>query len=168
MNVALLVSLTLLFAADGSASAPKVSVRVPEVVKLIQGELVETRVSVAVVEGYHLQANPASEDYLVPARLELKSSEGVTVRKITYPPGKPYRLSGADKDLKTYDGDFEIGVMLKASNEAPPGKHVLQGRLHYQACDATTCLFPASVPLTLAVNVVVTHQKSPPPRAHKR
>jgi DsbC/DsbD-like thiol-disulfide interchange protein len=164
MNVALLVALALLFAAEGGASAPKVSVRVPEAIKLVQGQLVETRVSVAVVEGYHLQANPASEDYLVPARLELKSSGGVTVSKITYPPGKPYRLNGADKDLKTYEGNFEISVLLKASSEARPGKHILQGRLHYQACDSNTCLFPTSLSLTLTVNVVATHQKSPQAR----
>jgi DsbC/DsbD-like thiol-disulfide interchange protein len=160
MNVALLVALTLLFAVAGGDSAPAVSVRVPEAVKLVDSELVEAQVSVAVAEGYHLQANPASEDYLVPTRLDLKTPAGVTVSKITYPPGKPYRLNGADKDLKTYDGNFEIGVLLKASREARPGKYVLQGRLYYQACDSRTCLFPTSVPLTLTVNVVATHQKA--------
>jgi thioredoxin:protein disulfide reductase len=167
MTVALLVALALMVAGEGGASAPKVSVRVPEAVKLVQGERVETRVSVVVVEDYHLQANPASEDYLVPARLELKSSGGVTVGKITYPPGKLYRLNGADRDLKTYEGNFEIGVLLKASSKAHPGKRILQGRLHYQACDSRTCLFPTSVPLTLTVNVVATHQKSPPARGAK-
>ena len=107
------------------------------------------------------EANPASEKYLVPTRLDLKNSVGVTVSRITYPPGKPYRLSGADKGLKTYDGNFEIGVLLKASNGARLGKHILQGSLHYQACDSQTCLFPASVLLTLTVNVVATHQKTP-------
>jgi uncharacterized protein len=167
MTVALLLVLTLLFAVEGGPSAPKVSVRVPEVVKLTDGQLLEARVSVAVVEGYHLQANPASEEYLVPTRLDLKGSADVTVGKITYPPGKPYRLSGADKDLKTYDGNFEIGVWLKASSGARPGKHILQGRLHYQACDSRTCLFPTSVPLTITVNVVATHQKSPQARGAK-
>jgi hypothetical protein len=167
MTVALLLVLTLLFAVEGGPSAPKVSVRVPEVVKLTDGQLLEARVSVAVVEGYHLQANPASEEYLVPTRLDLKGSADVTVGKITYPPGKLYRLSGADKDLKTYDGNFEIGVWLKASSGARPGKHILQGRLHYQACDSRTCLFPTSVPLTITVNVVATHQKSPQARGAK-
>jgi uncharacterized protein len=161
MNLALLVPLALLFAVEGGASAPKVSVLVPEAVELVQAELVETRVSVVVAEGYHLQANPASEEYLVPTRLDLKSSAGVTVSKVTYPSGKPYRLSGADKDLKTYDGNFEIGVSLKASSGARLGKHVLQGSLHYQACDSKTCFFPASVPLTLTVNVVATRRRPP-------
>src|SRR5262249_17907169 len=110
--------------------------------------------SVAVSEGYHLQANPASEDYLIPTRLELKNSGGVTVGKISYPPGKPYRLNGAEKDLQTYHGNFEIIVLLKASGAARPSKCTLQGRLHYQACDSKTCLFPASVPLTITVKIV--------------
>jgi uncharacterized protein len=166
MNVALLVALALSVAKEGS-SPPTVSVRVPEAVKLVVGKLVETRVSITVAEGYHLQANPASEEYLVPTRLDLKSSGGVTVSKITYPPGKRYRLTGADKDLKIYDGNFEIGVLLKASSGARLGKHILQGRLHYQACDSKTCLFPTSVPLTLTANVVVTPQKAGQSRGGK-
>jgi hypothetical protein len=161
MNVVLSVALTLLFAGESGGPPRTVSVRAPEAVKLVPGELGEAQVSVAVAEGYHLQANPASEDSLVPTRLDLKGSADVTVGKITYPPGKPYRLNGADKDLKTYDGNFEIGVWLKASSGARPGKHILQGRLHYQACDSRTCLFPTSVPLTLTVNVVATQQKTP-------
>ena len=160
MNVALLVALPLLFALEGGDSAPVVSVWVPEAVKLAAGELVEARVSVAVAEGYHLQANPASEDYLFPTRLDLRTPAGVTVSKITYPPGKPYRLNGADKVLKTYEGNFEIGVLLKAPRGGRPGKHVLEGRLHYQACDSRTCLFPTSISLTLTVDVVATHQKA--------
>ena len=161
MNLTLWVALILLFGVEGGTSTPKVSVRVPEAVRLADGEPFEARISVAVAEGYHLQANPASEKYLVPTRLDLKSSADVTVSKITYPPGKPYRLSGADKDLKTYDGNFEIGVLLKAPRGARFGTHILQGSLHYQACDSKTCLFPASVSLTLTVNVVATHQQTP-------
>jgi DsbC/DsbD-like thiol-disulfide interchange protein len=166
MNVTLLVALAL-SVAKGGPSPPTVSVRVPEAVKLVYGELVETQVSITVAEGYHLQANPASEDYLVPTRLDLKTPAGVTVSKITYPPGKPYRLNGANNDLKTYDGNFEIGLLLKASRVARPGKHVLEGRLHYQACDSRTCLFPTSVSLTLTVNVVATHQKAKQARGGK-
>jgi hypothetical protein len=157
----------LLSGVEGGASAPKVSVRVPEAVRLADGDTFEARISVAVAEGYHLQANPASEKYLVPTRLDLKNSAGVTVSRITYLPGKSYRLSGADKDLRIYDGNFEIGVLLKASNGARLGKHILPGGLHYQACDSKTCFSPTSVPLTLTVNVVATHQKTPQARAAK-
>ena len=161
MNIALLVALALLFAVEGGASPPMVSVLVPETVKLVAGEFIEVQISVTITEGYHLQANPASEDYLVPTRLELKSSGDVTVSNITYPPGKPYRLNGADKDLQTYEGNFEIGVLVKASSVARSGKRILQGRLHYQACDSKTCLFPTSVPLALTVRVVPSHRKAP-------
>ena len=166
MNFALL-ALTL-FAVEAGASRPVVSVQVPETVQVVAGGLVEVQISVTLTEGYHLQANPASEDYLVPTRLELKAPEGVAVGKITYPPGKPYRLNGTDKDLQTYDGNFKISVLLKAPSVAPPGKRILQGRLHYQACDSKTCLFPTSVPLTLTVRVVPTPQKPPQASGAKR
>jgi hypothetical protein len=61
MNAALLVALTLLFAIERGGFAPKVSVQVPEAVKLVQGKLVEARVSVAVVEGYHCRLIPPAK-----------------------------------------------------------------------------------------------------------
>ena len=160
MNIVLLVALALLFVVERGSSPPVVSLRFPETAQLVAGEFVEVQISVTLTEGYHLQANPASEAYLVPTRLELEGSADVTVSKITYPPGKPYRLNGADKDLQTYDGNFEIGVLLKASSVARSGKRILQGRLHYQACDSKTCLPPTSVPLTMRVRVNPTQQKT--------
>jgi len=162
MNLALLA--LAVFALEAGASRPVVSVQVPETVQVVAGGLVEVQISVTLTNGYHLQANPASGDYLVPTRLELKAPKGVTVGKIIYPSGKPYRLNGADKDLDTYDGNFKIGVLLKSPSAARPGKRILQGRLYYQACDSKTCLFPTSVPLSLTVNVNATPPKTPKPQ----
>ncbi len=160
MTIAFSVPLVFLLAATGRASPAVVSLEIPEIIRVVAGEFVEPRISVTVAEGYHVQANPSSEDYLVPTRLELKPSGGLTVGKITYPRGKAYRLNGSDKDLQTYDGRFEIGVRLKASSTLRPGEQTVQGLLHYQACDSRTCLFPTSVPLTLRVKVVAKQQKT--------
>jgi DsbC/DsbD-like thiol-disulfide interchange protein len=156
MNFSVTVALLLLSTTDARARPPVVTVRAAEPVKLIAGECVEARVAVAVAEGYHLQANPASEDYLVATRLELKADENISIGQINYPKGKPYRLNGADKEIQTYDGSFEIGVPLKAARLARPGERTLQGRLHYQACDSKTCLFPTSVPVTLILKIVTS------------
>jgi DsbC/DsbD-like thiol-disulfide interchange protein len=135
-------------------SAPAVvSVTSPAPAKLAPGARAEVRFSVTVKKGFHVQANPASEPYLVPLRLEMKSDSRVRIAKTHYPPGKPWRLTGTEQDLSTYDGTFEIRLDLEAAPQATPGEVTLSGTLHYQACDDRVCLRPASVPVSLAVSV---------------
>lgn len=131
-----------------------VTVQSPPPVVLAGGGTAKVRIMIAVAEGYHVQANPASERFLVPVRLEIKARAGIRLGKPAYPPGKPYRLQGAPSDLMTYEGTFEIVVPLEAEESAQLGDYVHNGVLRYQACDTSTCLFPASVPVTFAVRVV--------------
>lgn len=149
-------------AAPGAGRGPVVTVESPKRVVLAPGGSSEARIAVLVAGGFHLQANPASEEYLVPTRLELAKGSDVWPGKPIYPPGRPYRLSGASSDLSTYEGRFEIRLPLEASARARPGERALTGRLHYQACDAKSCLFPASVAVELRVTV------SPPARLKPR
>jgi hypothetical protein len=104
-------------------------------------------------DGFHLQANPASQEYLVPTKLEVVRAADLWPGRPVYPPGRPYRLQGAASDLAIYDGTFEIRVPLEASNDAAPGERSLQGTLHYQACDTRICLKPASVEFALPVRI---------------
>jgi hypothetical protein len=157
----------VLFLAIAAAGPPAVvSVQTSNIIEASPGQSLEAEISVSVVKGYHLQANPASEDYLIATRLELNPVKDISIGKFKYPLGKPYRLNGADRDLKTYEGDFDIGLSLKVSQSASQGQHVLQGRLRYQACNSAVCLAPASVPVTLTVAVLPA--KAKPPLTPKR
>ncbi len=59
---------------------------------LAPGGWAEARLIVAVADGFHLQANPSSEEYLVPTKLELVASGGLEPGNPIYPPARPYRL----------------------------------------------------------------------------
>ncbi|MEW5975740.1 MAG: protein-disulfide reductase DsbD domain-containing protein [Acidobacteriota bacterium] len=142
-------------AAVAEGTADKIVwVHLPGDAQVAAGRSVEVKVSVAVAEGYHLQANPPSHDYLIPTQIKLEPAPDVTIAKVAYPPGKAYRLEGTDDDLQTLDGKFTIVISLNVSDSAAAGRRILRGRLHYQACNEKTCFFPASVPVTLSINVV--------------
>jgi len=167
MNASALVLLVLTAAGAGTPQSV-VSVRVPEAIGVVAGESVEARISVTVAQGYHVQANPASEDYLIPTRLELKPARDIAIGKPAYPSGQPYRLSGADKDLKTYAGTFAIGIPLKTSRKAQPSRRTVEGRLHYQACDLKSCLPPASAQVTLTIEILPGKSKPAPDSLARR
>lgn len=147
----------LLLALAGTAPAgpPAVVTVAPAAVTLVAGERSEVEVVARIDEGFRIQANPASEPFLVPARLELPGDERVRVGTPVYPPGKAYRLRGADEDLSVYQGTVVIRVPLEArpvDGDASPGEIILAGRLHYQACNELVCLRPSSAAVQVRVS----------------
>lgn len=135
-------------------SEPIVTIKALPFVALAPGEAAEARLTVAVTPPYHVQANPASDPFLVPLRLVLRAGKAVKIGRPLYPVGTPYHLEGAPDPLSTYEGTFEIAVPVAAGEDARPGDDLVRGELRYQACDSRTCLFPASVPVVFTVEVL--------------
>jgi uncharacterized protein YyaL (SSP411 family) len=94
------------------------------------------RLTLEIAAGWHLQANPASEAYLVPTAV---TAEGGELRNLGYPAGQPVTAAFAHEPLSVYTGRVEIrgevsgtaGLMIK-----------------YQACDDTRCLPPVERTVT--------------------
>lgn len=103
---------------------------------------------------YHVNANPASEDYLIPTELKFDKNNAVTVEKIEYPPAieKAFEFSGG-KPLKIYEGKVVVPFRLKLASSAKQGKLNLPATLRYQACDDKACYPPQRLKLTLSLTV---------------
>ena len=131
-----------------------VQVEAPPAQDVSPGTSARVRIKVVVADGYHVQANPASEPFLIPLRLGLDDAEGMRVGQVVYPPGQPYYLQGAPTPLATYSGAFHVEAPLSIDPSVRQGVHVLSGRLYYQACNDRTCLQPASVAVSLVLRVI--------------
>ena len=131
-----------------------VTVPEPAPVTVTVGGRVEARVSFAIADGFHIQANPASTEFFVPTKIQIRAKGGIRPKGAVYPPGLPYRPEGMPDDLSTYEKSLVITVPLEAGDSARPGEHILKGTIRYQACDDHSCLFPASVPFSLKVTVM--------------
>jgi len=140
---------------DAEAARPIVSLGEISTVTVRPGESATMVVPVVVAAGYHVQANPAADEFLVPLELRLDGEPGAAVVFATpsYPPPGRHRLVGAEGDLLTYESDVRIEVPLTVSPTAPPGPRRTRGELRYQACDARRCYFPDSLAVELVVEV---------------
>jgi hypothetical protein len=130
----------------------------PELVTLVPGGTAEARLAFTIADGFKLQANPASDRFLVAAELELEADELIHTGSPVYPPGKPYRLRGASSDLAIYEGSFAVAVPLEAWAGAPEAttsgpEVVLEGVLRYQACNPERCLRPSTIPVRFPVRI---------------
>ena len=104
------------------------------------GDHDELRVTVVIDRGYHVNANPATFDYLIPTSL---SVEGVPDLRIEYPAATFFKPQFAPDGLKVYEGR----IVLIGS--APKGTLVQRksttAALKVQACNDETCLPPATL-----------------------
>uniref|UniRef100_UPI003563C840 protein-disulfide reductase DsbD domain-containing protein n=1 Tax=Guyparkeria sp. TaxID=2035736 RepID=UPI003563C840 len=97
------------------------------------GEVIVVRL--AIDEGFHINANPASEDFLVPTRVTALDGE---IGSIDYPSGKPFRAEFARSAIDVYEGVLELRVPVT-------GEMPTRLRLDLQACDDRVCLAPDEV-----------------------
>jgi hypothetical protein len=149
-------------AAPGSVGHDAVSVRPVPAVTLHRGKADTAHVTVTVKDGYHVQANPASDTYLIPTTLQVKARAGITAGKPRYPRGRAYQLKGSTDNISIYDGTFEIAVPVRAGRTASHGQKMLKATLRFQACDDKACFAPTTLPVEIEVVVPGTARPATP------
>ena len=97
-------------------------------------------IELEVAPGWHVNANPASDEFLIPTQVEER--EG-SLRGVQYPAGRSERFAFADRDVSIYDGT----VVVSGEIEAPAGSGSIA--VTYQACDDERCLAPVTVEVPL-------------------
>ena len=93
----------------------------------------EVIVTLDIRPGWHINANPASQPFLIPTSIDVQG-EGVEVVQVKYPPPKQKAVADGAK-LHLYEGRVEIRVLLKLPKTRPDMK-LLVG---YQPCSGSAC-----------------------------
>ncbi|MHB8533945.1 MAG: DUF255 domain-containing protein [Sulfuricaulis sp.] len=96
--------------------------------------------------GYHINANPASLNYLIPTSV---SFEELAPKKITYPQPNRIRPDFAKAGLDVYEGEVRIDVVLPLG--VWRNKKVLRAVVTAQACTDQVCLPPAKLPVAVQI-----------------
>ena len=104
-------------------------------------------------DGWHINANPAMPDFLVPTTVTLKSKHGVQLVNVRYPAGKPLHVEEHDVPLLVYDGRVVISAGVRIPVAAAGKTDELELEVRYQACNDQMCQRPARITLTGQVPV---------------
>lgn len=97
-------------------------------------------VTLEIAEGWHLNANPASLDFLIPTSLATDDGQSV---EVAYPAGEVMRFAFAEDALSVYEGRIDLQGRLPKEFSAKAIE------LTYQACDDARCLPPVTRLLAL-------------------
>ena len=91
--------------------------------------------------GYHVNANPASNEYLIPTTVAFS---GFAPERIVYPPAARFKPVFADEPINVYEGTVVIAATF--SPGALDRAHDLDFTVTAQACTARICLPPDDIP----------------------
>ena len=134
------------------SSASVVRVEAPGV-EAAAGGTAEASVNLAITNGYHVNANPPSESYLIATELTVEPGEGFTVGKPVYPPSVTRKFAFAEKPLAVYEGQTAIKLPLSVASTASKGAHTLRAKLKVQACDDKVCYQYSTIETSIPVTV---------------
>jgi hypothetical protein len=98
-------------------------------------------VTVVIDPEFHINANPASQDYLIPTTLDIANE---TPLRVIYPHPVSFTPKFAEHPIDVYQGRIQIIAKLPTSSGGVPRPF---GTLTVQACTDRICLPPADLPL---------------------
>ena len=152
-----LVLFLFLFVFNGmvfSGESQLVTIIPSKEVTVVKGQSAQLSVRIKIKKGFHIQANPASDEFLIPTTLTVVAGNDIVPGKPVYPGGHPYRLKGATDDLLTYEDEVTISLPVTVMHSAQAGMVSVTGKLRFQPCDDRKCLFPRSIPVEIPVKIV--------------
>ena len=121
----------------------------PEQVAIPAGKPTQLALHFGVAQGLHINSHTPSEEFLIPTDFSIPDGTGVKLETATYPAGTIISLAFDPKTkLSVYTGEFIIQARVVAS----PGNHLVQAKLHYQACDQNQCMPPKTI--TVPIDVI--------------
>lgn len=118
------------------------------------GGTVKAAFILSIRPGWHINGPDLDDPFLIASMLLVEESESVDVLATSYPETKTARFDYADGDLRIYEGEVVVGVLLKAGGRAPIGDMPLKAKLLYQACDDRICLPPKTLEWEVPLRVV--------------
>lgn len=127
--------------------------------RLPAGRTCQVLVHLKIADKWHINANPAQPDYMVPTKVTLKSKRGTKLAQVRYPVGEKLEQPGAETPLSIYSHHADILGVIEVPVSAAGGNEELTVEIKYQACNDKQCL-PIKT-LTLSLPVPVAKQGEP-------
>ena len=146
-----------------SSSAGKVQIESKiSVDRAAAGSTFKAAVILKISEGWHINSNAPTYDYLIATSLEPKQREGFIVTDVRYPKGEKLKFGFAEDSLSVYEGSPVIFFTVKLSAKIRTGPDTLLANLQVQSCNSQVCLAPATINVAIPVEIVGEQEKTNP------
>jgi len=121
-----------------------------KIIKPINDNHIEVEMQVKIATGWHINANPAGQDNLIPTTIAVADDAPVVVSDVQYPKGKSVHFEFSPDPVNVYEKTFTIPIQLKQKpNTTINEDSTIILKLDYQPCNETECSFPATLDVPL-------------------
>jgi uncharacterized protein len=103
-------------------------------------------------EGWHLNSAAPGDSGLIATRLSL-AGEGFLLDPPDYPMGESLSVPFSPAPISVYSGELLLAAKLRVAADASSGRRSLDLILDYQACDEGRCLPPATLSLSIELEI---------------
>jgi hypothetical protein len=120
----------------------------PEQVTVAAAKASDVELHFRIAQGLHINSHTPKEEFLIPTTFSIPDGLGVRLEGASYPDGKDFTLpTDPGNRLSVYTDEFVIQVRIVAV----PGNHLVEAKLHFQACNDTACMPPKTIPVAIDV-----------------
>lgn len=130
--------------------------------KLPSGVKSRIAISLTVSPGWHINQNPASDEFLIPTTVKIQSKQGTTLTNLKFPKGKEYRVKGDDQVILVYEGKVTVFGDLEVPEKAAGTVEEFELIIRYQACNDNGCERPKTLKFAAKVPVAKLNEKVNP------
>ena len=118
------------------------------------GDAVSATVFLELLDGWHVNANPAASDWLIPTSVTVNADIPLTLSQVHYPSGESLYLAGLEETLSVYSGVVVLKAEMAVDPAARPGTSGdVRLLVRYQACDDQRCLAPEETQVVVGLRV---------------
>lgn len=125
--------------------------RQPEKVLGKRGDILQAKIPVSIDEGFHVNSNKPTEEFLIPLSLTWTSTGALEPGVVAYPKASTETVAG--QKLSVFTGSFDLVANFKVGANAQAGPGSAAGKLRYQACNSNTCFPPKTIDVTVPYQV---------------
>jgi hypothetical protein len=120
----------------------------PEQVTVAAGKASDVALHFSIGQGLHINSHTPKDEFLIPTTFSIPDGMGLRLVGASYPAGTEFTLpADPQTKLSVYTGEFVIQARIVAE----AGNHLVEAKLHFQACDNNICLPPKTIPVAIDV-----------------
>jgi len=115
--------------------------------KLERGGKCPVAIELTIAKEWHINANPASPEFLIPTEITVKSDQKVKMTKVKYPEHELLKVEGQTESSHVYGDKVMIYALLEIDAGETAEKAELEVEIKFQACNSRTCEPPDAIKL---------------------
>lgn len=115
--------------------------------KLQRGGKCPVAIELTIANEWHINANPAHPDFMIPTEIKITSEQKVKMTKVKYPEHELLEVEGQDEPSHVYGGKIIIYALLETDAAEMAEKADVEVEIKFQACNSKTCEPPDSIKL---------------------